>query len=313
MKRAFTLIELLVVIAIIAILAAILFPVFAQAKEAAKKTSALSNAKQVGTSIQIYLADSDDMFPRATLYYNNSWYAGTVFPFPTNSIAAGVYSTDAMRMAASETYPNSVQPYTKSVDIFQQGSKQIEIPGYTYTSGANGKSALTFNGFMQNLSSSVVQAPSSAVLVWGGLGDSFYKNFASANPQLGCSGANPNCTFSSSASGALASSGGMYRPAPSWTGATSYTPWTYAKGVSVIRADTSAKWRKIANQVNKDGNGPYNEDVWNDPYAAVYKDSGGMYAGQSFGCNKGDGDGWDPAAPASVLSFTCFFRPDRAQ
>lgn len=48
MKRAFTLIELLVVIAIIAILAAILFPVFAQAKEAAKKTGCLSNTKQVG-------------------------------------------------------------------------------------------------------------------------------------------------------------------------------------------------------------------------------------------------------------------------
>jgi len=51
MKRAFTLIELLVVIAIIAILAAILFPVFAQAKEAAKKTNALSNAKQQGLAV----------------------------------------------------------------------------------------------------------------------------------------------------------------------------------------------------------------------------------------------------------------------
>jgi len=64
MKRAFTLIELLVVIAIIAILAAILFPVFAQAKEAAKKTSCLSNIKQTGTATMIYLSDSDDTFPR---------------------------------------------------------------------------------------------------------------------------------------------------------------------------------------------------------------------------------------------------------
>lgn len=62
MKRAFTLIELLVVIAIIAILAAILFPVFAQAKLAAKKTQGLSSVKQIGTSTQIYLGDFDDVY-----------------------------------------------------------------------------------------------------------------------------------------------------------------------------------------------------------------------------------------------------------
>ncbi|MFM9872468.1 MAG: prepilin-type N-terminal cleavage/methylation domain-containing protein [Fimbriimonadaceae bacterium] len=62
MKRAFTLIELLVVIAIIAILAAILFPVFAQAKLAAKKTADLSNTKQIGIGLQLYLADYDDTY-----------------------------------------------------------------------------------------------------------------------------------------------------------------------------------------------------------------------------------------------------------
>lgn len=62
-SRAFTLIELLVVIAIIAILAAILFPVFAQAKEAAKKTACLSNQKQMIMSTMMYLGDSDDRFP----------------------------------------------------------------------------------------------------------------------------------------------------------------------------------------------------------------------------------------------------------
>lgn len=67
MRRAFTLIELLVVIAIIAILAAILFPVFSQAKEAAKKTKALSQMKQLGTSLFIYAADSDDFLVPASL------------------------------------------------------------------------------------------------------------------------------------------------------------------------------------------------------------------------------------------------------
>ena len=68
-KRGFTLIELLVVIAIIAILAAILFPVFARAKEAAKKTSCLSNMKQLGTSLMLYKSDYDDTYMKTT--YNS--------------------------------------------------------------------------------------------------------------------------------------------------------------------------------------------------------------------------------------------------
>lgn len=72
-KKAFTLIELLVVIAIIAILAAILFPVFAQAKEAAKKTQCLSNMKQLGIGMNLYLNDVDDMLPRQAYWdYSSS-------------------------------------------------------------------------------------------------------------------------------------------------------------------------------------------------------------------------------------------------
>jgi prepilin-type N-terminal cleavage/methylation domain-containing protein/prepilin-type processing-associated H-X9-DG protein len=66
----FTLIELLVVIAIIAILAAILFPVFAQAKSAAKKTACLNNNKQIGTALMMYAGDADDRFPTWSEY----WY-----------------------------------------------------------------------------------------------------------------------------------------------------------------------------------------------------------------------------------------------
>ena len=66
-RRGFTLIELLVVIAIIAILAAILFPVFARAREQARKTSCLSNLKQIGAAILMYAQDYEEQLPRTAV------------------------------------------------------------------------------------------------------------------------------------------------------------------------------------------------------------------------------------------------------
>ncbi len=74
--RGFTLIELLVVIAVIAILAAILFPVFSQAREAARRTSCLSNLKQLGTAVLLYTQDYDEVLPLAA-------YATASFDFLT--------------------------------------------------------------------------------------------------------------------------------------------------------------------------------------------------------------------------------------
>jgi prepilin-type N-terminal cleavage/methylation domain-containing protein len=74
--RAFTLIELLVVIAIIAILAAILFPVFAQAKEAAKKTDCLSNFKQIGLAMELYKNDFDGGYPTWSEYWADYFTLG---------------------------------------------------------------------------------------------------------------------------------------------------------------------------------------------------------------------------------------------
>jgi prepilin-type N-terminal cleavage/methylation domain-containing protein/prepilin-type processing-associated H-X9-DG protein len=90
-RKAFTLIELLVVIAIIAILAAILFPVFAQAKLAAKKTQALSNVKQLGLSISMYVNDYDDLYPEA--FIGTNW-------------------------GGMDLWEQRVQPYVKNIGIF---------------------------------------------------------------------------------------------------------------------------------------------------------------------------------------------------
>src|SRR5579871_4330090 len=74
--RAFTLIELLVVIAIIAILAAILFPVFAQAREKARQISCLSNAKQMGLGAIMYTQDYDETFPLSAGPDATAWFGG---------------------------------------------------------------------------------------------------------------------------------------------------------------------------------------------------------------------------------------------
>ena len=72
-RSGFTLIELLVVIAIIAILAAILFPVFAKAREKARQTSCLSNIKQIALAGLMYTQDYDERFPGHGCVWNDPW------------------------------------------------------------------------------------------------------------------------------------------------------------------------------------------------------------------------------------------------
>ncbi|MBU0611205.1 MAG: DUF1559 domain-containing protein [Armatimonadetes bacterium] len=91
-RRGFTLIELLVVIAIIAILAAILFPVFARAREKARQTTCLSNMKQLGMAVNMYAQDYDELLPTEDYAYvgdgndpgDGSW-RGVIMPYCKNS------------------------------------------------------------------------------------------------------------------------------------------------------------------------------------------------------------------------------------
>jgi prepilin-type N-terminal cleavage/methylation domain-containing protein/prepilin-type processing-associated H-X9-DG protein len=88
-RSAFTLIELLVVIAIIAILAAILFPVFAQAREKARQVSCISNVKQVNTALMMYVQDYDERYPNHGIYVfeRGTGWSSRVAPYIKNIFA----------------------------------------------------------------------------------------------------------------------------------------------------------------------------------------------------------------------------------
>ncbi len=98
--RGFTLIELLVVIAIIAILAAVLFPAFAKAREAARRSSCASNLKQIGISVMQYVQEYDETLPYQSISDPNN--------FMTTTVAADQMSV--LRL---------IQPYLKSVDLYR--------------------------------------------------------------------------------------------------------------------------------------------------------------------------------------------------
>ncbi|MDX1935300.1 MAG: DUF1559 domain-containing protein [Capsulimonadales bacterium] len=118
-RQAFTLIELLVVIAIIAILAAILFPVFAQAREKARQTSCLSNVKQIGLGMMMYAQDYDEVISR------------NAHPDPPR-VPEGAHFTNC----STPRWMDVINPYIKNLDIFNCPSDPFASISGTLVTGA---------------------------------------------------------------------------------------------------------------------------------------------------------------------------------
>ena len=140
-NQGFTLIELLVVIAIIAILAAILFPVFQKVRENARKTSCLSNQKQIGLATVQYVQDSDETFPPAQVWSKDGTTSGTGVGTITNSSNGTTRTGNGIPVG----FFDAIQPYIKSLQVMhcpddakQQNSDPLATGqgGYTtsYTS-----------------------------------------------------------------------------------------------------------------------------------------------------------------------------------
>jgi prepilin-type N-terminal cleavage/methylation domain-containing protein/prepilin-type processing-associated H-X9-DG protein len=128
----FTLIELLVVIAIIAILAAILFPVFGRARENARRTSCLSNLKQIGLGIMQYTQDYDEMYPitgtMGTSFGGNRYGYWKMYTYPYVK-STQVYACPSSKKANDETFnlPNGESLYFKGGKEWSYGANEFVI------------------------------------------------------------------------------------------------------------------------------------------------------------------------------------------
>jgi prepilin-type N-terminal cleavage/methylation domain-containing protein/prepilin-type processing-associated H-X9-DG protein len=137
-RRGFTLIELLVVIAIIAILAAILFPVFARAREKARQASCLSNVKQLGLAFQMYKQDYDERWP--LMYWSGSQW----------------------EPAASGWWGGEIAPYVKNTQIFLCPSKSDRYCSYIY------------NVYLSGRSDATITSPAATVTIADSTGDGWW-------------------------------------------------------------------------------------------------------------------------------------------
>lgn len=247
-KNAFTLIELLVVIAIIAILAAILFPVFAQAKAAAKKTQDLTQMKQVGTGIVMYAADYDDNFPLAYAVSSGSfWYTTYLIEVPADwppGYSTAYYDENRVFWA------NSTNPYMKNYDILRSTSgRDRSITALTPQTKKPATVNFQMNGLLNSYSTTAINRPSQLPLLSQNRGNMNILGFGTSNPWLNCPNAAP-CVFQSSRPGCYPYSSGGNGQWSEMLINSSYTQWVHGRGQITVQADSSAKWRSMNSGVN---------------------------------------------------------------
>jgi prepilin-type N-terminal cleavage/methylation domain-containing protein len=129
-RKGFTLIELLVVIAIIAILAAILFPVFSQAREKAKQSTCQSNLKQIGLAIRMYTEDYDDYMPPSTAPGSVRW-PDFVAPYVQKKSLTKVFMCPAGKVSASfQSWGDSAYGYNRFNYAYINISDTRDLTGY---------------------------------------------------------------------------------------------------------------------------------------------------------------------------------------
>lgn len=304
-SKAFTLIELLVVIAIIAILAAILFPVFAQAKVAAKKTQSISNLKQTATAFMIYSTDYDDLLPSAYSHRSQTAYGGGPYglwygyggAYPTGWCTNGFYRDD-------EDYyhwANSTEPYKKNKQLLDFAGTPLEANSLTQRVGGPqpASASMGMNGLLHTYSNTAIGDVSQVPLLWPAHGSADHKGIAYSSPWLWCpTTTNASCSFNPSA-GPQGQTSGLQSGAMWYTDeGGDFTYWVYGKGYPIVRADTSVRSIKVGSPSQSVGN----NNPFGDPFA-TYDNVGIEWS--FYPC-------YAPGTTTGV-QYWCYFRPDRDQ
>jgi prepilin-type N-terminal cleavage/methylation domain len=274
---AFTLIELLVVIAIIAILAAILFPVFAQAREKARQASCLSNFKQTALGILQYTQDWDEAFPAGTLPHGGQWrdgYIGWQMP-----------CTDGQFDCLA--WGNSIQPYVKSTEIYRCPSTIYDWNPYGYAENTKPGSSYTYNGLLQYSSQAAVTEPASVVLLWSGQMSNTWIGRTMANPRLNCPDPNAECVYKPRTPSGCQDGNGSSSGFTVYGGDLNFRKWIHGQGDNFSYADGHVKWNPL--------NGNANKDPW-----TITTEKGEMYGPNGYSYY------WDGAC------HPCMFTPDNA-
>ena len=267
-RRGFTLIELLVVIAIIAILAAILFPVFAQAREKARGIACMSNLKQMGTSSMMYIQDYDETYPQGVAMANAgpAWYVGLNTMSPNGWRAA--YQAGTTRFeAAAATWGEALQPYIKNYGMYicpSAPSANLGGLDAEYASAVKKPSATsyTYNGMLSQAPQAIVEFPTDVIMFWEGRGKQGVNGFTFTQPQMNCVNGNPSCVYQPMGKNAT---GGFISCPAAGAGATSSwygindpngTLRIHTGGMNMAYADGHAKWFKLASSTST----PYQTD-----------------------------------------------------
>lgn len=322
-RDAFTLIELLVVIAIIAILAAILFPVFAQAKVAAKKIKNLAHVKQHATSVHIYLSDADDVFPLANFHRETgtvTWNVTTPFPGNWNVPAEAAWNTPIRIDGITAYWANSTYPYIKSYGLYDDtgfpttllnvaGALDATILAAGTFSRPPEKTNVTYNGLLSQLEGSTIASPALVPMYWQGNGDLGRHGRSIANPALRCDSTTTPfsaCKFNPTGAAQAGASANAHSWGWFWNGGKAYV---YGRGLNFSYADSSAHFVPAGPNL---GPTTFTANSWIHPWSSILV-SGSPWTMRGCSYAFTNNPSITNACSAALPCYACYFRPDRLQ